>query len=552
MKEVPEELKDFRNFLYLTWKHLGLPDPTPIQYDIAEYIQHGPKRRMVQAFRGVGKSWVTSSFVLWNLLLDPDLKILVVSASKARADDFSTFCHRLVREMPILAHLAPTDDQRTSKLAWDVGPTRAAHAASCKSVGITGQLTGSRANLIVADDVEVPGNSATVGARSTLSEAIKEFEAIIVPEKGEIVFLGTPQSQESIYSDLPSRGYDVRIYPARVPEDEKIYEGSLAPYISNMSRSAGAATDPDRFSEEELFEREASYGRTGFQLQFQLDVRLSDLDRYPLRLSDLIVMDTDPLLAPEKVLWGTTEEWKALPNLGFKRDKFFKPQRLVGDYIPYSGSVMAIDPSGRGKDETAWAVVKYLNGYLYLVDWGGSSDGFTEPVMRNLATVAKKYEVNMVLTEKNYGGGMFSELLRPHLRDIYPCTIEEVTAKGMKERRMADCLEPVLNQHRLIIDAGAIKKDYESTLDKAPDTAAQYSLIHQMSHLTRERGSLDHDDRLDAVAMGVEYWVESMSRDADAAILERKESMIEEQLENMHDVLNRSSRSKNQGWFDFD
>ena len=73
-----------------------------------------------------------------------------------------------------------------------------------------------------------------------------------------------------------------------------------------------------------------------------------------------------------------------------------------------------------------------------------------------------------------------------------------------------------------------------------------------MSHLTRERGSLDHDDRLDAVAMGVEYWVESMSRDADAAILERKESMIEEQLENMHDVLNRSSRSKNQGWFDFD
>ena len=183
MQEIPEELKDFRNFLYLTWSHLGLPDPTPIQYDIAEFIQHGPRRRMVQAFRGVGKSWVTSAFVLWNLLLDPDKKILVVSASKSRADDFSTFCHRLVREMPILRHLEPSDDQRTSKLSWDVGPTRAAHAPSCKSVGITGQLTGSRADLIVADDVEVPGNSATVGARGTLSEAIKEFEAIIKPEK---------------------------------------------------------------------------------------------------------------------------------------------------------------------------------------------------------------------------------------------------------------------------------------------------------------------------------------------------------------------------------
>ena len=51
---IPEPLKDFRNFLYMAWEHLGLPDPTPIQYDIAEFIQKGPKRRVIQAFRGVG------------------------------------------------------------------------------------------------------------------------------------------------------------------------------------------------------------------------------------------------------------------------------------------------------------------------------------------------------------------------------------------------------------------------------------------------------------------------------------------------------------------
>ena len=199
--EVPEELKDFRNFLYITWKHLSLPDPTPIQYDIADYLQHGPRRRMVQAFRGVGKSWITSAFVLWNLLLDPNKKLLDLSASKSRADDFSTFCHRLVREMAVLQHLIPSEEQRTSKIAWDVGPTKAAHSPSCKSVGITGQLTGSRADLIVADDVEVPGNSSTVSSRLKLSESVKEFEAIIKPEVGEVVFLGTPQSQESIYTE---------------------------------------------------------------------------------------------------------------------------------------------------------------------------------------------------------------------------------------------------------------------------------------------------------------------------------------------------------------
>ena len=51
-----EELKDFRNFLYLVWKHLNLPDPTDIQYEIADWMQNGPRRAVIQGFRGVGKS----------------------------------------------------------------------------------------------------------------------------------------------------------------------------------------------------------------------------------------------------------------------------------------------------------------------------------------------------------------------------------------------------------------------------------------------------------------------------------------------------------------
>lgn len=145
-------LKDFRNFLFLVWQHLQLPPPTPIQYEIAEWIQHGPKRQILEAFRGVGKSWITSAYVLWMLLNDPQWKFLVVSASKQRADDFSTFTLRLIYEMPVLAHLIPKDDQRNSKIAFDVAPARAAHAPSVKSVGIFGQLTGGRANHIVADD----------------------------------------------------------------------------------------------------------------------------------------------------------------------------------------------------------------------------------------------------------------------------------------------------------------------------------------------------------------------------------------------------------------
>ena len=49
-------LADFRKFLYVVWKHLNLPSPTDVQYDIAKYLQHGEKRMVIEAFRGVGKS----------------------------------------------------------------------------------------------------------------------------------------------------------------------------------------------------------------------------------------------------------------------------------------------------------------------------------------------------------------------------------------------------------------------------------------------------------------------------------------------------------------
>jgi len=109
--------QDFRNVLFLIWKHLNLPDPTPLQYDIATFLDNGPKRCVIQAFRGVGKSWITSAYVLHVLRKNPDTNILVVSASKSRADDFTTFTKRLIEEMPLFQHLKPREGQRDSKIA---------------------------------------------------------------------------------------------------------------------------------------------------------------------------------------------------------------------------------------------------------------------------------------------------------------------------------------------------------------------------------------------------------------------------------------------------
>ena len=555
MDNVPEQLKDFRNFMFIVWKHLNLPDPTPVQYDMAEFIQNCPRRAIIEAFRGVGKSYITAAFVVHQLLLDPQKKFMVVSASKQRADDFSTFTQRLILELPICQHLIATSEQRWSKIAFDVRPALASGSPSVKSVGITGQLTGSRADIIIADDIEVPNNSMTQMMREKLGEAVKEFDAVLKPE-GKILYLGTPQCEMSLYNTLTERGYHLRVWPARYPTveyAEKAYGSRLAPTLWEAMHSAkepldGQPVDPKRFDDDDLLERELSYGRSGFALQFMLDTSMSDTDRYPLKLSDLMIMSVDKDQAPEKLVYGVFKEIKDLPNVGLSGDKFYAPEASVGDYVDYDGSVLVIDPSGRGQDETAYAVVKMLNGYLYVADCAGISGGYSEKTLSGLAHIAKKHKVNMVLIESNFGDGMFTELLKPILKKIYPVSTEEVRHSKQKELRIIDTLEPVMNQHKLIIDPKVIQHDFDSVQHHPPEKAQRYMLTYQLTRVTKTRGALAHDDRLDALAMGVAYWVEQMAADVDEEMNERKHHMLMDQLESFQNMHNAQAPKRENTW----
>lgn len=523
--------QDFRKFVFLVWKHLNLPEPTPVQYDIAAYLQNAPRRSVIEAFRGVGKSWLTSAFVCWVLLNDSQKKILVVSASKERADAFSTFVKRLINEIPLLQHLKPKDGQRDSVISFDVGPATPDHSPSVKSVGITGQITGSRADILIADDVEVPNNSATQMMRDKLSEAVKEFDAILKPG-GRIIYLGTPQTEMSLYNQLPERGYEIRVWPALYPEIGIVpkYQGRLAPMITRGLEAdadlQGKPTDSRRFGEEDLMERRASYGRAGFALQFMLDTSLSDADKYPLKVQDLVIQNLNPTMAHTKIAWAAAPELciNDIPNVALTGDRFYRPMWLSEDMTEYTGAVMAIDPSGRGKDETGYAVVKSLAGNLFLTAAGGLLGGYEEGTLEALAHIAKQHQVKYIIVEANFGDGMYTQLLKPVLGRIYPCTVEEVKHSTQKEARIIDTLEPVMSTHRLVVDQKVIEKDFETAKD------LKYSLFYQMTRLTKDRGALIHDDRLDALAMAVGYWTEAMARDRDKAADHIKQKFLDQEL----------------------
>ena len=539
--EIPPQLRDFKNFLFLVWKQLNLPEPTPLQYDIADYMQGSEKRAIIQAFRGCGKSWICSAYVVHQLLLNPALNILVVSASKTRSDDFSTFTLRLINEMVILQHLRPKDNQRQSKISFDVGPAPASHAPSVKSLGITSQLTGSRADLIIADDIEVANNSATMLMREKLSEAVKEFDAILKPEdNSKVIFLGTPQTEDSIYTRLQDRGYRTRVWPAvHITPDHnaRTYNGNVAGVCEDIENK-GKATEPLRFSDIDLAERKISYGSAGYAMQFMLDSKLSDVDKFPLKISDLIVTSIDNEVAPERYVWARDpdREWdSSVPNVAFAGERYYRPFKTLGDMVPYTGSVLAVDPSGRGKDETGYAVVKMLNGTLYVPAAGGLSGGYSEATLTELAEIAKKYKVNYIVSESNFGDGMFTELMRPILTRIYPCSLEEVRHSTQKEKRIIDTLEPVMSGHRLVVDPDVIKDDFQ-TIQKYPhESQLKYSLFYQMSRLTRERGAITHDDRLDALSIAVAYWVEQMAQDAEVKMADRKVELLDAELQRFQD-----------------
>ena len=530
MTDVIEALQeDFKLFLQALWGQLDLPSPTRAQYAIADYLQHGPKRLQIQAFRGVGKSWITGAFVLWTLFNDPEKKIMIISASKERADNMSIFLQKLIIETPWLVHLRPkSDDSRWSRISFDVACSPH-QAPSVKSVGITGQLTGSRADLMILDDIEVPGNSLTEMMREKLLQLCTEAESILTPkDDSRIMYLGTPQTVFTVYRKLAERNYRPFVWPARYPRSQANYEGLIAPTLqSDIDKGADKwqVTDPDRFSDEDLIEREAAMGRSNFMLQFMLDTSLSDAEKFPLKMADLIVTSVNPTSAPDSIVWCSDPRnvIKELPTVGLPGDYFYSPMQLQGDWGPYQETICSVDPSGRGTDETSAAYISQRNGFLYLHEMRAYRDGYSDTTLLDILRGCKKFGVTKLVIETNFGDGIVAELFKKHLTQTKQAIdVEEVRATIRKEQRIIDSLEPVLNQHRLVVDRSVIDWDYNSNKDAAPELRILYMLFYQMSRMCREKGAVKHDDRLDCLAQGVQYFTDCMSISAAEVIKQRK------------------------------
>jgi hypothetical protein len=143
--------------------------------------------------------------------------------------------------------------------------------------------------------------------------------------------------------------------------------------------------------------------------------------------------------------------------------------------------------------------------------------------MDALADIAVGAGAPLVRVEANFGDGMFSRLLETHLRQKgFKGRVEDHKVTGMKETRIIGFLQPVLQNHRLVVDRAVIEQDLAGAkgslgLGLGKFSYLEYSGLYQLTHMSGRRGALRKDDRVDVLANAVSYWLEYMALDSTKA-----------------------------------
>jgi hypothetical protein len=395
-------------------------------------------------------------------------------------------------------------------------------------VGIDSNLQGKRADLLIPDDVESGKNSATPVQRAKLLHITKDFTSI--NSKGRIIWLGTPQTLESIYNTLPSRGVSIRIWPGRYPthKQREFYGNNLAPSIvrrleadpslatgGGLLGDQGQPIDPVILDEQALQKKELDQGEAYFQLQHMLNTTLADAMRFPLKPEKLIVLRTDGARAPLSVVRGMLDtQVREFTSVDFAF-RMMAPHELSKETQAFQSIWAYVDPAagGANADETAWAIGGFLNGSITLLSAGGVPGGYDEAGLERLAKILAAYKLDGVTIEKNMGFGAFRQVFTPILRKHLQCQIEDDLVTGQKETRIIQTLAPIMGRGALIVDESVVAEDSQYCAHYSASLRQSYSLFYQLSKLSATRNALLHDDRVDALEGLCRHFQDAIAQD---------------------------------------
>lgn len=494
--------------IYLTI--LGFPDYVRPEDDL--------RSMLIEAQRSQSKSTLLACAAVFWIIHMPSARIGVVMPKEEAAVDL---CRLIIQTFELLPELAETflpdagAGDRDSALKWDVHHSLKGvdKSATVFALSLFSNLQGKRMDYALLDDLESTKNGMTAEQRASVLSKAQDLNAICL---GRIVWLGTPQTENSVYFELAERGVHTYVWPGRYPTPREVpfYRGNLAPYIirrieanPDLQTGGGAQGDrgqvtcPEYLTEDIHRQLELSGGSAWYELQYMLNVTRSAANAKALRSRDVIVVEDAPEF-PVKVDKGMGPSYTVKHLSGGKTHELSLPSSFSEERkTPVVRAY--VDPAAGGSvsgDRTAFAVCGLVAGNVVILSYGSFPGGYNREGLYKLAEALMPHKPSSITIEKNMGYGAFKEVFQPILMEVaekhgFKPGVDDDLVKGQKELRIIDTLAPVLGRGSLWVTSRALSEE-ERYLEGIPaGKGASYSLWQQLASITRGRNSLLHDDK---------------------------------------------------------
>ncbi|NMJ40266.1 phage terminase large subunit [Roseomonas sp. JC162] len=412
----------FLEFVWI-WNRRHQHETPAVHRRIARWLEArgaaGENRLLLMAFRGCGKSTLIGLWCAWLLARRPETRILVLAADQPLAVKMVASVRRIVERHPLCRHLLPDAAETWASDRFTVARDGALRDPSMLAQGIGGNVTGSRAEVIVCDDVEVAGNCDTPGKRAELRERLAEAEFILVPG-GTILFVGTPHCEDSLY---------------RHPKEEGAFLRGYRRLAVPVVNAAGHSAWPERFPRDVVASLRDRVG----PLQFQRQMLLRPVAAGAARLDPAAI-----------VRYAEEPDYREAQGRGVLT--------LLGRRLVSGGAFW--DPAyGRpGSGDASVLAATYADGeghhflhrLAYLTHDPAAAEDPATQQCRRVAEILRETLLPAVRVETNGLGRFLPALLRRELsRAGVACTVIEHASVRAKEDRILAALEPALAARRL-------------------------------------------------------------------------------------------------------
>ena len=459
MAKKPFKSHSFRVFLDVWNQNQKCTTPS-IHHAMAAWLEEsrglGRQRLLMTAFRGSGKSTLVALYLTWLFTQDPDMRALLLAADSSLAIKMANNIRKIIQSHPFSSTLRPKNPDQWAADRFTVNRTKELRDPSILALGISANITGCRADIIVYDDVEVPNTCNTALKRQDLRERLMESNFILVPG-GTQLYIGTPHTYFSIYAEEPRTEID----------EERTFLEGYHRYKKPVLNQRGQSVWPERFSMKEIEYLRAQSGPNKFAAQMMLD--------------------------PVNIIDGRLD--KELLNFYYGRLEYREVQQQISLSLAGENIVSCSawwDPAfGSAKGDNSVLAIVFTddrgNYYLHHIEYikiePKPDEDEASLQCHIVSDLAKKYYVPAIMVETNGIGKFLPAILRQNLaKKNVPCAVIEKTSMQAKDMRILESFDAILAARSLYVN----------------ESVRQTPFLSEMMEWQPEGKS--KDDGLDAVA----------------------------------------------------